>query len=191
MSIDCGVYAMEIPDNIESALTQELCTNGFMCELRPDTNILEYMDTGPWFKLSRFPAVHRISPETPLLVGFGLEAVDMREVTDPARIAEIHEEARALKYEFCFRTAAGRIDIHLAMQFVCAAALAKVTRGFFIDCQDDSLIPANMAMEYVLREIRDCLHDEGAIPFIEWPPISFDDELNYEFPAPIQSGRTR
>jgi hypothetical protein len=187
MSIDYTVFARDIPENLESRWLSALGQAGFVCELRPGTNLLdEEHETGPYLKVTAFPgSEHRLRPNVPLLAGFGLSMVNL----DSSARERLPESARECTRRFEFYTSAGRTTLAHALQLFGAAALAIVTNGILRDPQSGVDLPAEKALEHARRSTAGDNFEDGAIPFQEWPPESFDEELEYEFPEPIRTPR--
>lgn len=197
MSYDLSVYSTMIPQQLDSQWLRELANQGFLCELHPGISLLSTTGNSFWLKVISFPpSAPRIQPNCPLLLGFGFEAHSRAWLLEQVRQGDLFLEdlpvsGSNLEYEFFLYTSMGRSGLSLALQVLGAATLAFVTEGVFEDPQEDLLLNGEEAIKFALDLIQtqELARDEGVMPFIEWPPLSFAEELKCIFPSPIKAGK--
>lgn len=191
MSIEIYAFLGDDIDNLESRLIKSFRELGFAIELHPELRLLENNPDGAFYlaALATPPHLHRVRPDTPLLLSFGY-SVSKTSQNARKRPGWPPRKVQGQSYEIATRTSAGRSHMDFFAQAFTSAILARETRGYFYILGEEEALSGDAALERLLGELDFCKAwelDAGAYPYQAWPPISRNE--SFLWPDPIESQR--
>jgi len=158
MSSECFVTYHNAPSEAELHVIEILASLGYGCEFAPGTALFNPDAEGFLLKISGYPSTKpRVRPEREFVVSVGMDNVPDKETPSHRRIT--------------FRTTSGRTRLDRDLQFLVAAAVAKLTGGQFYDPQRDARLDGEAAVNYALKEAQTGAppHDLREREFTGWP----------------------
>ena len=218
MSVEIYGFLGKETENLEERLVNKFAELGFEIVLDPTKNLLGFSDVSAipnvCMAILKIPNnLLRLSPNTPLFVGFEYYAVPKKDVLGAPR------KIQNYTYLAYTRTAAGRSNANGYMQMLLIAILASITNGKYFGLGDEKAISGNEALQNIMTSLDDkeknyqdllaqyeikkrwseknCLltylnssynspfFDEDATPFIGWYQ-PYNSELNQPIKNPYK-----